>query len=125
MPVTAKLSKAFYEGLGDGIANELVDWFNQVDATYRADLRDLNERNFQRFDARLGERFAESEIRFAQFDTRLGERIAEFEVRFAQLETRFARLETTLERRINAQTRWLFGAWAMLLIPILGLWFRG
>jgi hypothetical protein len=161
MPVTAKLSKAFYEGLGDGIANELVDWFNQVDATYRADLRDLNERNFQRFDARLGERFAESEtrfaefdtrlgerfaesetrfaefdtrlgerfaefeIRFAQLDTRLGERIAEFEVRFAQLETRFARLETTLERRINAQTRWLFGAWAMLLIPILGLWFRG
>ena len=107
MPVTAKLSKAFYDRLGDDIANELVDWFNQVDATYRADLRDLNERNFQRFDARLGERFAE------------------FEIRFAQLETRFARLETTLERRINAQTRWMVGAWAMLLIPILGLWFRG
>ncbi len=100
MPVTAKLSKAFYERLGDDIANELVDWFNQVDETYRADLRDLNERNFQRFDARLGERFAE-------------------------FETRFARLETTLERRINAQTRWLVGAWTTLLIPILGLWFRG
>ena len=114
MPVTAKLSKAFYERLGEDIANELVDWFNQVDATYRADLRDLNERNFQRFDARLGERFAEFETRFAEFETR-----------FARLETRFARLETTLERRINAQTRWLFGAWAMLLIPVLGLWFRG
>ncbi len=100
MPVTAKLSKAFYERLGDEIANELVEWFNQVDATYRSDLRDLNEQNFQRFEAHLDRRFAE-------------------------FETRFAQLETTIERRINAQTRWMFGAWAMVLIPILGLWFRG
>jgi len=33
MPVTAKLSRKFYETLGDEIANELVEWFNQVDAT--------------------------------------------------------------------------------------------
>ena len=26
MPVTAKLSRAFYERLGDEIANELVSW---------------------------------------------------------------------------------------------------
>ena len=43
MPVTAKLSKKFYDTLGEDIANELVDWFNQVDATYRSELRDLNE----------------------------------------------------------------------------------
>ena len=104
MPVTAKLSKAFYDRLGDDIANELVDWFNQVDATYRADLRELNEQNFQRFEARLEQRLAE-----------FG----------AMVETRMAHLETTVEQRINAQTRWMFGAWAMLLIPILGLWFRG
>ena len=48
MPVTAKLSRKFYETFGDEIANELVEWFNQVDATYRADLRELNELNFQR-----------------------------------------------------------------------------
>jgi hypothetical protein len=36
--VTARLSKLFYERLGEQLANELVDWFNQVDATYRADL---------------------------------------------------------------------------------------
>ncbi len=59
MPVTARLSQKFYERLGEEVANELVDWFNAVDATYRNDLRELNELNFQRFDARQGERLAE------------------------------------------------------------------
>ena len=36
--------------------NELVEWFNAVDATYRADLRELNELNSQRFDAKLEQR---------------------------------------------------------------------
>jgi hypothetical protein len=62
MPVTAKLSKRFYERLGDEIANELVDWFNQVDATYKSDLRELNELNFARFDAKLEQRLAELRI---------------------------------------------------------------
>lgn len=59
MPVTAKLSKRFYETFGDDIANELVDWFNKVDATYHSDLRELNELNFARFDAKLEQRIAE------------------------------------------------------------------
>ena len=42
VPVTAKLSRKFYEKFGDEIANELVEWFNAVDATYKADLRALN-----------------------------------------------------------------------------------
>ena len=59
MPVTAKLSRGFYEKLGDELANELVEWFKQVDATYRTDLRELNELNFARFDAKLEQRVAE------------------------------------------------------------------
>ena len=59
MPVTARLSKLFYERLGEQVANELVDWFNAVDATYRAELGALNEQNFARFDARLEQRIAE------------------------------------------------------------------
>ena len=59
MPVTARLSRKFYETFGDDIANELVEWFNQVDATYRADLREFNELNFQRFDAKLEQRLSE------------------------------------------------------------------
>ncbi len=60
MPVTAKLSRKFYEKLGDDIATELVEWFNQVDASYRSDLRDFNDANFARFDAKLEQRLAET-----------------------------------------------------------------
>src|SRR2546426_2334103 len=66
MPLTAKLSRKFYEAFGDEITNELVDWFNQVDATYRAELRELNELNFARFDARLEQRMAELRAEFAE-----------------------------------------------------------
>lgn len=59
MPVTAKLSQAFYDRFGDDLANELVEWFNAVDATYRADLRELNDTNFARFDAKVEQRVAE------------------------------------------------------------------
>ncbi len=75
MPVTTKLSRKFYETFGDEIANELVEWFNQVDATYRADLRELNELNFARFDAKL-------EQRWAQLDAKLEQRVAELRGEF-------------------------------------------
>ncbi len=65
MPVTAKLSRKFSEAFGDDIASELVDWFNAVDLTYRGDLRELNELNFARFDAKLEQRFAQLEAKIA------------------------------------------------------------
>lgn len=57
--MTAKLSRRFYEKLGDDVANELVEWLNQVDATYRGDLRELNELNFARFEAKLDAKLAD------------------------------------------------------------------
>ena len=69
MPVTAKLSKRFYDVLGEDVANELVDWFNAVDLTYRTELRDFNELNFARFDAKL-------EQRLAEFDAKLQTELA-------------------------------------------------
>jgi len=59
VPVTARLSRKFYEKFGEELTNELVDWFNSVDATYRADLREVNELNFARFDAKLEQRIAQ------------------------------------------------------------------
>lgn len=72
MPVTAKLSKAFYERLGEQVTNELVEWFDAVDATYRSELRELNELNFARFDAKLEQRIAElrAEMRSGLADLR-------------------------------------------------------
>jgi hypothetical protein len=75
MPVTAKLSRRFYEKFGDELTNELVEWFNQVDATYRLEFRDLFEVHFARFDAKLEQRIAEVkgelETRLAGFEARL------------------------------------------------------
>ena len=110
MPVTAKLSRKFYEKLGDEVANELVEWFNLVDATYRSDLRELNELNFARFDAKV-------EQRFAEFDAKVDRRFAEFEAKLAHLEAR-------LEKRLGDQTRFFFLAWAILLASNIALWFR-
>jgi len=47
------LSLKFYETFGEDVTNELVDWFNTVDATYRADLRDLSDLQYARFEAKL------------------------------------------------------------------------
>jgi hypothetical protein len=108
VPVTAKLSKRFYEVLGEDVANELVDWFNLVDATYRSDLRELNELNFARFDAKVEQRFAESEAkwerRFAEVETKWERRFAGFETKWEQ---RFGELETRWERRFAGfETMW-------------------
>lgn len=92
MPVTARLSRRFYERFGDDLTNELVDWLNSVDATYRSDLRDLNETNFARFDAKL-------EQRTAVIEAKLDQRTAEIE---AKLEQRAAAIEAKLEQRATA-----------------------
>lgn len=91
MPVTARLSRRFYEQFGDEIANELVDWFNAVDATYRSDLREVNELNFARFDAKLEQRFAEQDAKIAQ--------------RFAEQDAKIGQLKVDL-------VRWMFAFWA-------------
>lgn len=112
VPVTAKLSRRFYEKFGDEIANELVEWFNAVDATYRSDLRALNELNFDRFDAKLEQRVVELETklsqRFVTLEAKLSERFVALEAklseRFVTLEAkvgqRFVALETKLDQRI-------------------------
>ncbi len=99
MPVTAKLSRKFYETFGDEIANELVEWFNQVDATYRADLRELNELNFARFDAKLEQRVAE-----VRRDTDAG---------FSRLGQQIADLKAEL-------IKWMFTFWATTTLILLG-----
>jgi len=87
VPVTAKLSQKLYDKLGEDVANELVDWFNAVDATYRADLRELNELNFARFDAKLEQRLAELDARWGArwtgLDAKLERRLAEFDARWS------------------------------------------
>ena len=102
MPVTAKLSRKFYERLGDDVANELVEWLNQVDATYRGELRELNELNFARFDAKLEQRTAQLEAKVeAKLDRRIGEVRSEISELRADLRAGLAKVEGGLVARIG------------------------
>jgi ABC-type phosphate transport system auxiliary subunit len=76
MPVP-KLSRRFYEVFGDEVANQLVTWFNDVDTTYRDELRALNAANAERVEA-IG----------ARLEARVDQRIAELQ---ADLRTEFHR----------------------------------
>ena len=51
--MTAKLSREFYEKFGDKVVDELVGLLNNMDATFRTELRELNEQNWLRFEAKL------------------------------------------------------------------------
>ncbi len=121
MPVTAKLSKKFYDTLGEDIANELVDWFNQVDATYRSELRDLNELNFARFDAKLEQRIAEVK--------------ADIAVLYGKVESQFDALNRKVDAQVNALNgkidtqaeslraeliKWMFLFWLGTVATMLG-----
>ena len=83
MPVTAKFSEKFYQTLGYGLVDELVDWCNQVDAAYRSEFRELFDTRFALFDAKLEQRLAEIK--------------AELKTAF---KTELARLETRLTLRM-------------------------
>ncbi|CAN5887872.1 hypothetical protein BH24GEM1_BH24GEM1_20790 [soil metagenome] len=108
MPVTARLSKRFYEVLGEDVANELVDWFNAVDLTYRADLRELNELNFARFDAKVEQRLAGLR---AELLTELRTQVADLRVEF----------RAELHQVRTELLRWMFGFWVTTLLGITGL----
>lgn len=120
--VTAKLSRKFHEKFGDDVASELVTWFNDVDATYRTDLRELNERNFARFDAKLEQRVAQLDAKLAQLEARMDARFAEFR---AEFRTGLARLEGGLVARIalaeSRQTRLLLATWIARLGAVAAL----
>jgi len=63
-----------------------------VDATYRADLRELNELNFARFDAKLEQRLAELK---------------------AELRVEIQRVRADL-------VKWMFAFWAPTALGVLG-----
>jgi hypothetical protein len=77
-----------------------VDWFNAVDLTYRADLRELNELNFARFDAKLEQRLAELRVELRESMGRLREDMGQLRVDLL---------------------RWMFGFWATTMLTLAGL----
>jgi len=97
-----------------------------VDTTYRTGLRELNETNFTRFDARLGERLAAVDARFTALDAKLEQRLAELR---GDLRAEMAQLETRLTDRLDQVKsdllKWMLTFWVSTLIGLGALFFRG
>ena len=113
MPVTVVLSTKIYEKFGSHVANEVVDWFNKVDATYRSVLRELNELNFGRLDTKLG-----------AFDGRFDAKLGALQSRFdAKLEVLQSRLETRMAAFEARIIKWMFVFWIGQAVTTVGLVF--
>src|SRR5436190_7032435 len=126
MPVTARLSRKFYERFGDDLTNELVEWFNQVDTTYRSEFRDLFDVNFARFDAKLEQRIAELR---GELRTELGELRAELHTELGELRGdltgKVVGLRAELESKLSAFetriVRWMFLFWVGTVGTLIAL----
>ena len=124
MPVTAKLSRRFYDTFGDEIANEFVEWFNSVDAQYRADLRDMLDQRFATQDARIEQRFAAQDVRIERRLAAVDARLAGFE---ARMESQLERLESRLLGRMEgmiasvrtSQQKWTIGLWTATMLAVI------
>ena len=103
MPIVLKLSQAFYDRFGDVVVDELVGVLNQVDNASQQTLRELNEANFARFDARFERRLADFRVEI------IGE---------------IANLDSRMSSQFVTQMRWMIGMWITLLLAMVGLWMR-
>ena len=112
MPITAKLSRQFYEKLGDEVTNELVAWLNAVDDSYRAEFRDL-------FAANFGQVRAEMSALRTELRSEMGSLRAELR---SELRSEIGSLRTdlaSLEHRVGEQAAkqkaelllWMFLFW--------------
>lgn len=110
MPVTARLSQKFYETFGDEIANELVEWFNAVDLTYRTDLRELADLQYARFDARLELRFGMLEARFEHLAKAVDSKVDQttFDERIERLKAELRQDTANLRADL---LKWMFLFW--------------
>jgi hypothetical protein len=141
MPVTPTFSEDFYKRLGHGIAEEFVNWFNQAHTAFRTNLKELNELNYARFEAKLEQRIAELRAtlkeelahmagtlrqEIAAVETKLSAQIAELDTklsgRIASVEASGDKKLATLQAEVQSlktMVRWLFGFWAASTVTIL------
>jgi hypothetical protein len=113
VPVTAKLSRAFYEKLGDDVAQELVDWFNAVDATYKAELKEINELNWERFKATLHAEISSLREEHSSFGAELRGEIASLR---GDLRSEMKTMHADL-------MKWMFLYWSGTVAAIIGVSF--
>jgi hypothetical protein len=122
VPITAKLSNKFYEKLGDDVANELVEWLNLVDTSYRQEFKDLFDANFRRLESEMRGLREHVEGELAGLRGETGVRIAGLEgvmnARLLGLEGRMLELQGRLLADMDAKlgkVKWSLLTWTIVM----------
>ena len=131
MPV-AKLSREFYEKFGDKVTDELVNCLNSIEGSYRAELRDLFDAQFGRFEEKLERRLtdakAELGIKIEQLRAELGTTIeqlrAEFGTTRGEFGTSIEKLRVELHSTKADMLKWSVGLWVPVTLAVIGLYFK-
>jgi hypothetical protein len=114
MTITPRLSRMLHQTLGGEAGGDLVTWMGDMEGQ-RAELRELNEANFARFDARLAELRHEMQGGFAELRQEMQAGLAKTREDmlsgFAALRQEMAQLETRFERRLGDVIKWSFVFW--------------
>ena len=122
MPITAKLSNKFYEKLGDDVANELVEWLNLVDTSYRQEFKDLFEANFRRVEGELAGLRAETGARIAGMEGVMNVRLLGLEGRMVELQGRLlAEMDSKLGKVKWSLLTWTIVFWLTTLGTMVAL----
>lgn len=129
MPITAKLSRNFYERLGDDVASELVEWFNSVDEEYRRQYREANDLNWERFKefhrAEQAEFRREMDSRFndvtGEFARLRAEVAADFDRIRIDVAAQFARVRAEIADFRTEMMKWMFIYWTGSMVTLGGL----
>ena len=95
MPV-AKLSREFYDRFGDKVTDELVNCLNSIEASYRAEIKDLFAAHFGRFEEKFEHRLAATQ---------------------AELRVEIHSVKADL-------IKWTFVFWAPVALAVIGLYFK-
>ena len=131
MPV-AKLSREFYEKFGDKVTDELVNCLNSIEGSYRAELRDLFDAQFGRFEEKLERRLtdakAELGIKIEQLRAELGTTIeqlrAEFGTTRGEFGTSIEKLRVELHSTKAYMLKLSVGLWIPVTLAVIGLYFK-
>ncbi len=118
MPITAKLSNKFYEKLGDEVTNELVEWLNLVDTSYRQEFKDLFDANFGRLESEMAGLRERVDARIAGVEGVMNARLLGIEGRMVELQGRLlAEMVAKFEKmqvQIGKQ-KWSLLTWTILM----------
>jgi hypothetical protein len=90
---------------GDELTHELVNCLNSIEGSYRAELRDLFDAQFGRFEEKLERRLAETTAQLRTELSGVKEELGAVEGRLAML-------------------TWSFALWLPVALAVIGLYFK-